>query len=150
MAEELQTFHLDIVSAEEQLFKGRVKTMQISGCEGQLGIRHGHAPLLTLIKPGRVSFVLQDDSESMIYISGGILEVQPETVTVLADTAIRADDIDETKVAEAVRQAQEKISNNSGDVDYGAPIIELAKATAQLRVVELTRSGRGSRTKKKK
>ena len=124
--------------------------MQISGCEGQLGIRHGHAPLLTLIKPGRVSFVLQDDSESMIYISGGILEVQPETVTVLADTAIRADDIDETKVAEAVRQAQEKISNNSGDVDYGAAIIELAKATAQLRVVELTRSGRGSRTKKKK
>lgn len=149
MAEELQTFHLDIVSAEEKLFSGRVKTMQISGCEGQLGIRHGHAPLLTLIKPGRVAFTLQDDNESIIYISGGILEVQPETVTVLADTAIRADDIDESKAREAVRQAEEMISNGSGDVDYGAAIIELAKATAQLRVVEISKNSSHYKKKNK-
>lgn len=148
MAEELQTFHLDIVSAEERLFSGRVKTMQILGQEGQLGIRHGHSPLLTLMKPGTVRYVLQDNSESFMYISGGILEVQPEKVTVLADTALRASDIDEAKVKDAIEQAREKISKNSGDINYSAALIELAKATAQLRVVELTK-GVSSRVKDK-
>lgn len=148
MAEELQTFHLDIVSAEERLFSGRVKTMQISGSEGQLGIRHGHSPLLTLMNPGTARLVLQDDSEKVMYISGGILEVQPEKVTVLADAAIRANDIDEAKVKDAIKQARERISKNSGDIDYSAALIELAKATAQLRVVELTK-GISSRVKDK-
>lgn len=148
MAEELQTFHLDIVSAEERLFSGRVKTMQISGSEGQLGIRHGHSPLLTLMNPGTARLVLQDDSEKVMYISGGILEVQPEKVTVLADAAIRANDIDEAKVKDAIKQARERISKNSGDINYSAALIELAKATAQLRVVELTK-GVSSRVKDK-
>ena len=148
MAEELQTFHLDIVSAEERLFSGRVKTMQISGSEGQLGIRHGHSPLLTLMKPGTVRFVLQDNTEKVMYISGGILEVQPEKVTVLADTALRASDIDESLVNDAIEKAREKIRKNSGDINYSAALIELAKATAQLRVVELTK-GVSSRVKDK-
>ena len=139
MADEMKPFKLDIVSAEKSLFSGYVKTIQITGCEGQLGIRHGHAPLLTMIKPGRVNFVGEDGKEDVIYLSGGMLEVQPEKVTVLADTAIRADDIDETKAQEAVRAAQLKIANNSGDVDYASAIIELSKAMAKLKVLELTR-----------
>ena len=124
MADEMKPFKLDIVSAEKSLFSGYVKTMQITGCEGQLGIRHGHAPLLTMIKPGRVNFVGEDGKEDVIYLSGGMLEVQPEKVTVLADTAIRADDIDATKAQEAVRAAQLKIANNSGAVDYASAIID--------------------------
>ena len=133
------TFHLDVVSAEEMLFSGRVESVQVSGQEGELGIRHGHAPLLTSIKPGLVRLVKLHGVEEVMYISGGMLEVQPETVTVLADTAIRAADIDEAKAQEAKRAAEQKISGKPGDVDYAEAITELAKAMAQLRVVELTR-----------
>ncbi len=139
MADEMQPFKLDIVSAEEKIFSGMVRTMQITGCEGQLGIRHGHAPLLTMIKPGRVSYTNEEGKENVIYISSGMLEVQPDRVTVLADTAIRADDIDETKAQEAIRDAQLKIANNSGDVDYAAALIELSKAMAKMKVLEITK-----------
>ncbi len=137
------TFHLDVVSAEEMLFSGRVESVQVTGAEGELGIRHGHAPLLTAIKPGLVRLVKLHGKEEVMYISGGMLEVQPETVTVLADTAIRAEDIDEAKAQAAKRAAEEKMSGKSGDVDYAEAITELAKALAQLRVVELTRHHRG-------
>ena len=100
------------------------------------------------MKPGTVRFVLQDNTEKVMYISGGILEVQPEKVTVLADTALRASDIDESLVNDAIEKAREKISKNSGDINYSAALIELAKATAQLRVVELTK-GVSSRVKDK-
>ena len=133
------TFHLDVVSAEEMLFSGRVESVQVTGAEGELGIRHGHAPLLTSIKPGLVRLIKLHGVEEVMYISGGMLEVQPETVTVLADTAIRAADIDEAKAQEAKRAAEQKISGKPGDVDYAEAIAELAKAMAQLRVVELTR-----------
>ena len=133
------TFHLDVVSAEEMMFSGRVESVQVTGAEGELGIRHGHAPLLTSIKPGLVRLVKLHGAEEVMYISGGMLEVQPETVTVLADTAIRAADIDEAKAQEAKRAAEQKISGKPGDVDYAEAIAELAKAMAQLRVVELTR-----------
>lgn len=139
MAEEINTFKLDIVSAEMSLFSGVVKSMQVTGIEGQLGIRHGHAPLLTVIKPGRVNYVLENDSEDVLYVSGGILEVQPDRVTVLADTAIRGEDIDTKKAEEAIRQAKERIANNSGDVDYASAIVDLSKALAQLKVAQITK-----------
>ncbi len=137
------TFHLDVVSAEGMLFSGRVESVQVSGSEGELGIRHGHAPLLTAIKPGLVRLIKLHGAEEVLYISGGMLEVQPETVTVLADTAIRAADLDEAKAQEAKRAAEEKIHGVVGDIDYAQAITELAKAMAQLRVIEITRKNYG-------
>jgi F-type H+-transporting ATPase subunit epsilon len=104
-----------------------------------LGIRHGHAPLLTSIKPGLVRLVKLHGAEEVMYISGGMLEVQPEAATVLADTVIRAADLDEAKAQAAKRAAEEKIHGHPGDVDYATAITELAKAVAQLRVIEITR-----------
>ena len=120
-----------MVSAEGKLFSGRVQSAQVSGSEGELGPRHGHAPLLTAIKPGLVRLVKQNGTEEVLYISGGMLEVQPEAVTVLADTAIRADDLDEAKAQEAKRAAEERIHSSHGDIDYAQAATELAKAMAQ-------------------
>lgn len=133
------TTHLDVVSAETSLFSGRVSHLQVSGQEGELGIMPGHTPLLTPIKPGMVRWVKQHGDEEVIYISGGFLEVQPGGVTVLADTAIRGVDLDKAKAEEAKRAAEDKISNMSKDIDYARVTTELAKAIAQLRVIELTR-----------
>lgn len=134
-------FHLDVVSGVDTLYKGLVRSMRISGSEGELGIRHGHTPLITTIKTGMVSLVTAEGKEDQIYLAGGILEVQPELVTVLADTALRADDIDEAKAQEAMKAAQDAISNSSsGDKDYIAAFAKLAEAMAQLKVVELARS----------
>jgi len=136
------TFHLDVVSAEKKLFSGRVETFQVSGSEGELGIFHGHAPLLTAITPGMVRIVKQHGQEEFIYVSGGIVEVQPGTATVLADTAIRGQDIDAAKAEEAKRKAEEQIHNQHGDMDFAQAASELAKAIAQVRVAELTRKRR--------
>ncbi len=135
----VMTTHLDVVSAEECLFSGRVSHLQVSGQEGELGIMPGHTPLLTPIKPGMVRMVKQFGEEEVIYISGGFLEVQPGGVTVLADTAIRGEDLDRAKAEAAKRAAEKKISNPSKDIDYARVTTELAKAIAQLRVIELTR-----------
>lgn len=91
------TYHLDVVSAEQQMFSGLVEKIQVTGSEGELGIFPGHAPLLTAIKPGMIRIVKQFGHEEFIYLSGGILEVQPGSVTVLADTAIRGQDLDEAR-----------------------------------------------------
>ncbi len=136
------TFHLDVVSAEKKLFSGLVKTFQVTGTEGELGIYHGHTPLLTAIKPGMVRIVKQDGQDEILYVSGGIVEVQPNTSTVLADTAIRGEDLDAAKAEEAKRRAEEKIQNQSGDMDFAQAASELAKAIAQLRVIELTKQRR--------
>jgi F-type H+-transporting ATPase subunit epsilon len=142
MAEEFMQFKLDVVSAEKEIFSGYVRTMHITGVEGQLGIRHGHTPLLTMIKPGRIAYTTLEGKEEFLYVSGGILEIQPTRVTVLADTAIRAEDIDTAKAEAAVKAAKERIESKAGDVDYVSAIIELSKAMAQLKVVELTRNRR--------
>ncbi|GAA0504896.1 F0F1 ATP synthase subunit epsilon [Tatumella terrea] len=134
-----KTYHLDVVSAEQQMFSGEVQHIQVSGSEGELGIFHGHAPLLTAIKPGMVRIVKENNSEEFIYLSGGILEVQPTAVTVMADTAIRGDDLDEARALEAKRKAEEHMNKSHGDVDYAQASAELAKAIAKLRVIELTR-----------
>lgn len=134
-----KSFHLTVVSAEKKMFSGAVQHIQVSGSEGELGVFHGHAPLLTAIKPGLVRIVKQDNSEEVIYLSGGILEVQPDDVNVMADTAIRSEDLDEARALEAKRKAEESISKNNSDVDYALASAELARALAILRVIELTR-----------
>lgn len=131
------TIHLDVVSAEETIFSGRVESLQVTGSEGELGILHGHAPLLTPLKPGMVNFVKQFGEEEMIYIAGGTLEVQPGTVTVLADVATRAEDLDEATALEAKRQAEEHMANASAaDFNYAEAAIELSKAIAQIKVLQ--------------
>jgi len=133
------TTHLDVVSAETSLFSGRVSHLQVSGQEGELGVMPGHTPLLTPIKPGMVKLTKQHGGEEVIYISGGFLEVQPGGVTVLADTAIRGEDLDQAKAEEAKRSAEEQISNPGQDVDYALVTAQLAQAVAQLRVIKLIR-----------
>ena len=127
------TFHLNVVSGVGSMYSGRVRAMSVTGSEGELGIRHGHTPLITTIKAGMVTLVDAEGKEDQIYLAGGILEVQPEDVTVLADTALRADDIDAAKAEEAMRAAREAISQ---------AFIKLSEAMAQLKVVELARSRR--------
>ena len=130
------TVHLDVVSAEEQIFSGLVESIQVSGVEGELGIMPGHAPLISPIKPGHVRIVKQFGEEEEIYVSGGVLEVQPNGVTVLADAAVRSTDIDEASALEAKRKAEEHINNMNADFDYAEAAKELAKAVAMLKVAQ--------------
>lgn len=133
------TVHLDVVSAEENLFSGLVETIQVTGSEGELGIYPGHAPLLTTLKPGMVRLVKQHGHEEFIYIAGGVLEVQPGTVTVMADVAVRAADLDEQAALEAKKRAEEHIANPSSDLNYAEAAAELAEAIAQLRLIKTLR-----------
>lgn len=135
----LTSYQLDVVSAESHLFSGVVQRIRVTGSEGELGIYPGHTPLLTTIKPGMVGIVKENGEEEFIYLSGGILEVQPKIVTILADTAIRGQDLDEAKAQEAVRQAEEHIKNPSSDVSFAQASAELSKALAKMRVINLTR-----------
>ncbi|MBM7073441.1 F0F1 ATP synthase subunit epsilon [Shewanella sp. 202IG2-18] len=130
------TVHIDIVSAESSIFNGRVSHLQVTGEEGDLGIMPGHTPLLTTIKPGMARIVKQDGSEEVFYLSGGMLEVQPSSVAVLADVVMRADDIDEQAALEAKKRAEALIAEAGQDFNYEAAMVELSKAMAQLRVVE--------------
>ena len=133
------TVQLDVVSAEESIFSGRVESVQVTGEAGELGIMPGHAPLLTSIKPGMVRLVKQNGGEEVIFLSGGILEIQPGTVNILADVAIRGGDLDENAAVEAKRLAEENINNVSGDMDYAEAAAQLAFAVAQLRVLQMVR-----------
>lgn len=133
------TVQLDVVSAEDSIFSGLVESIQVTGSEGELGVNPGHAPLLTTLKPGMVRLVKQFGVEEMIYIAGGVLEVQPGHITVLADTAIRAEDLDEQAAIEAKKRAEEHIANPSADFNYAEAAIELAEAIAQLRLIQKLR-----------
>ncbi|WP_018691248.1 F0F1 ATP synthase subunit epsilon [Algicola sagamiensis] len=133
------TVHLDVVSAENMMFSGRVESIQVTGSEGDLGIYPGHAPLLTAIKPGMVRIVKQHGHEEIMYVAGGMLEVQPHNVTVLADTAIRGEDLDEQAAEAAKKQAEEAIANPGADFNYAEAAAELANAIAQLRVIKTMR-----------
>lgn len=139
------TIHCDIVSAEEEIFSGLVDMLVATGEMGELGVNYGHAPLLTSLVPGPVRIVTQDGQEKIFYVSGGFLEVQPGIVSVLADTAIRADDVDEAAAEEARREAEHALANQTGDFDYGRASAQLAEAAAQLATLRKmkNRSGRG-------
>lgn len=133
------TVHLDVVSAEAEIFSGLVETVQITGSEGELGIHPGHAPLITGLRPGMVRVVKQYGEEELIYIAGGILEVQPSSITVLADTAVRAEDLDEQAAENAKKHAEETIAKGGADFNYAEAAIELAEAIAQLRLIQKLR-----------
>ena len=134
----MATFNLTIVSAEQKIFEGEVKQIQVTGVEGELGILPGHTPLLTAIKPGIVKFTLKDGNEEVIYVSGGFLEVQPNIVTVLADIAIRGSELDADRIREAKRKAEENIVSHASDVDHDLLVAKLSKELAKLRAYELT------------
>ncbi len=139
------TIHCDIVSAEEEIFSGLVEMLVATGDLGELGVSYGHAPLLTSLVPGPVRILTQSVEEQVYYVSGGFLEVQPGVVSILADTAIRAHDVDEAAAEEARREAAHAPSNQSGDFDYGRASAQLAEAAAQLATPRKmrNRAGRG-------
>ena len=137
------TVHCDIVSAERQLFSGLVEIVVASGVEGDLGIMPGHAPLLTRLKPGPVRVKKQNGEEEVFYVSGGFLEVQPKLVTVLADTAERADNMDEAAAEQAKQRAKEALEGKNSEMDYSRAAAALAEAVAQLRAIQqLKKKGR--------
>ena len=135
------TVHVDVVSAEESLFSGLAEMVVVPGENGEVGIYPRHAPLLTRIKPGSVRIKLpeKDGEETLIYVSGGILEVQPDVVTVLADTAIRGVDLDEARAVEAKRAAEEAIKNRTAEMDLARAQAELAEAVAQIHAIQKLR-----------
>ena len=138
------TIHVDIVSAEREIFSGTA-TMVFAPAEmGEVGIAPRHAPLLTRLVPGEVRVRDQQGNEQSFFVSGGMLEVQPHVVTVLSDTAVRAADLDEAKALEAKRRAEEALADRQGDIDYARAQAELAEAVAQLRTIEKLRKRMGS------
>lgn len=135
------TIHVDIVSAEESIYSGSVEAVIASAQEGEVGIYPRHAPLLTRLKAGEVR-LLKDGKEEQFYISGGILEVQPHIVTILADTALRADDVNEAAALEAKASAEKALNDKSAKVDFAEAQVQLAEAMAQLRAIERARKTR--------
>ncbi len=128
----MSTIHVDVVSAEESIFSGEAKFVVLPGETGELGIYPRHTPLITRIKPGAVRIVKLDDSEEFVFVAGGLLEVQPNSVTVLSDTAIRGKDLDEAKATSARAAAEEALKNAKGDIDIAMAQSELAVMAAQL------------------
>src|SRR6056297_368057 len=133
------TIQCDIVSAEAEIFSGEASMVVITGEEGELGIAPRHAPLLTRIKPGQVRVMLPDGGEEFYYVSGGMLEVQPHVVTVLADTAARATDLDEAAAVKAKADAERALADRSDDMEMAQAQAQLAEAVAQLAALERLR-----------
>jgi len=137
------TIHVDVVSAEEEIFAGEAEFVALPGEAGELGIYPMHTPLITRIRPGAVRIKVPGQAEDeFVFVAGGILEVQPNGVTVLADTAIRGNDLDEAKAAEAKKLAEEALSNKDSAIDYAKAQAELAAAVAQLAAIQKLRQKR--------
>lgn len=133
------TTHLDIVSAEKEIFSGIVEMVVATGQLGEVGIVPGHAPFLTVLKPGEIRVTLPGGEQVLYYVSGGMLEVQPFHVTVLADAVERAENLDEAKALEAKARAEEAIANKDAEIDYTVATVELARAVAQIRAIQKLR-----------
>jgi F-type H+-transporting ATPase subunit epsilon len=142
MAEQ-HTIHVDIVSAEGEIFAGEATMVFAPGAMGELGIMPRHAALLTLLKAGEVRVQTPDGAEQIFYVGGGALEVQPNIVTVLADTALRAKDIDEAAALAAKQRAEEALKDRAGAIDHAEALAELARVAAQLKILEKLRKIRG-------
>jgi F-type H+-transporting ATPase subunit epsilon len=142
MAEAAHTIQVEIVSAEGEIFSGPAKMVFAPGSQGELGIAPRHAPLLTLLKAGEVRVQTPEGDEQVFYIGGGALEVQPRLVTVLADTALRAKDIDEAAALAAKQRAEEALADKSGHITQAEALAELARAAAQLKVLARLRKTR--------
>ncbi|MBH32504.1 MAG: F0F1 ATP synthase subunit epsilon [Gammaproteobacteria bacterium] len=138
----MAVMHLDIVSAEKEIFSGNVKNLTASAMMGEVGIYPKHTPMISPLKPGEVKVLTENDEEQIYFISGGMLEVQPHVVTILADTAIRGDDLDEAKALEAKKRAEEALEDKSDKIDSAKALAELASAAAQLRMIESLRKKR--------
>lgn len=128
----MSTIRVDVVSAEESIFSGEAKFVALPGEAGELGIYPRHTPLITRIKPGAVRIIKADDTEEFVFVAGGLLEVQPNSVTVLSDTAIRGKDLDEAKAVAAKAAAEEALKNAKGDIDIAMAQSELAVMAAQI------------------
>lgn len=137
------TVHCDIVSAERSIFSGLVEMVVAHGVLGDLGVCPGHTPLLTQLHPGPVRVIKQGGEEDIFYVSGGFLEVQPNVVTVLADVAVRAHDVDEAAAQQAMDEARRTMSNQKSEMDYSAAAGRLAEAAAQLRTIQQMRKKYG-------
>lgn len=137
------TIQCDIVSAEREIFSGIVEMVIATGSLGDIGIAYGHAPLLTGINPGPVRLIKPGGAEEVFFVSGGYLEVQPYHVTVLADTALRADDMDEAAALEAQELAQKQLSEQAKEIDFQRAQIQLAEAAAQLRTLQAIKKKAG-------
>lgn len=134
------TVHVDVVSAEQSIFSGIAEFIAVPAEMGELGIYPRHAPLITRLKPGSVRMKVPNQAEEeLVYVSGGILEVQPGVVTILSDTAIRGHDLDETKAMEAKQHAEEALKNRAAAMDYAKAQAELAEAVAQLQAIQKIR-----------
>ena len=142
MAEAAHTVHVDVVSAEGEIFSGPAEMVFAPGSEGELGITPRHAPLLTLLKPGEVR-LKTSDGEHSIYVGGGALEVQPHKVTILADTAVRAKDLDEAAALAAKQRAEEALAGSVEKIDLAQAQAEIARAVAQLRLIQRLRKTKG-------
>ena len=135
----MSTIHVDVVSAEESIFSGEASFVALPGEAGELGIYPRHAPLITRIKPGAVRILKTDNTEELVFVAGGILEIQPHVVTVLADTAIRGHDLDEAKATEAKKRAEEAMANAKSDMDLAKAQGEFAMMAAQLAAISKLR-----------
>ena len=139
----MSTMQVEVVSAETEIFSGEASMLIATAGSGELGIYPNHTPLLTNLKPGDVRVQTPDGEEQVIYVSGGILEVTPKKVTVLSDTALRADDIDEAAALEAQRKAEQALKDSNADIDFARAKAELAQAAAQLQALKkMVKKGR--------
>ncbi|EAR62552.1 F0F1 ATP synthase subunit epsilon [Neptuniibacter caesariensis] len=137
------TVHCDIVSAEEEIFSGLIEFVSVTGSLGDLGVYPGHAPLLTELKPGPVELRKQGGEQDIFYVSGGFLEVQPHKVTVLADTALHAADLDEAAAQEAQKHAEQAMADKTAEFEYSKAASQLAEAAAQIRTLQQIRKKLG-------
>ena len=136
------TIHVDVVSAEESIFSGQATFVVLPGEQGELGIYPRHTPLITRIKPGPVRITKADGEEEFVFVAGGILEVQPQLVTVLSDTAIRGKDLDEAKASEARKAAEESLKHANSEIDIARATSELAVLAAQIAALRKYRQKR--------
>ena len=138
-----KTIQVEVVSAEEKIFSGAAEFIALPAELGEIGVLPGHTPLITRIKPGTVRIKVPDEAEqTYVFVAGGILEIQPHTVTVLADTAIRGHDLDEAKVREAKKLAEEALTNHESAIDYAKAQAEIALMVAQLAAIQRLRQKR--------
>ena len=132
----MATLQCNVVSAKETIYSGEISMLIATGVEGEVGILPGHIPFITLLKPGTMQIKTSNGNDEMVYISGGVLEVQPHLVTVLADTAVRANDLDEAKILEARRHAEQTLQNQKADIDTSPALAALAESLAQLQTLQ--------------
>jgi len=132
---------LDIVSVEAQVFSGDVTFIQVTGSQGEIGVYPGHTALITPIKPGQLTAIDDQGQEHIFFVAGGIMEIQPKTVTILSDTAVRADDLDEASALAIKEKAEKALSEQQSEVAYSSALSELAMAAAQLKAIQKLRRG---------